>query len=225
MIPCRYLFNIRTKPDGPVVVIKAMDFFTISTKKMKFELWSRPGSFKDFKGSLDGWEAVAKGGLTGAGPGVYTSIPSDLFVPVDIPGGGGDGGTRAFYLTLKTNDLAYKTGTGDDSDTAIQIDTPELELWEGEVSFNKFNVAVSQHHLLFSLLLRRESYCTPCQTHQKQCITATQDNSWEPFTVRFMSTQKTVSLFTHLEIVIHHRRSASVQAVQCFWNYARVAMS
>lgn len=115
------------------MIIKALEFFTKSTKKMKFELWSRVGSFKDFKGSLDGWENIAKGSVVGEGPGRYTSIPPDKFVPVDIPGGGGDAGTRAFYLTLRSKDLVYSYGKGLESDSVVQMDTPDLEVWEGEV--------------------------------------------------------------------------------------------
>lgn len=127
------MFNIRTKPGSSAVIITGMEFFTKATNKMKFELWSRPGSFKDFKGSLDGWEEIGKGGITGNGPGIYTSIPSDSFIPVDIPGGGGKAGTRAFYLTLKSKDLVYSVGEGTESDVNIQSETPEIELWEGEV--------------------------------------------------------------------------------------------
>ena len=102
---------------------------------MKFELWSRVGSFKDAKGSLEKWELLGKGGITGGGPGVYTSIPSDKFVPVEMPGGGDEAGTRAFYLTLKSKDLVYFYGEGtEDSDTLIQTETPDIEIWEGEVS-------------------------------------------------------------------------------------------
>jgi hypothetical protein len=101
---------------------------------MKYELWTRIGSFKDFKGSLEGWENIAKGGVTGRGPGVFTAIPPDAFAPVDIPGGGGKDGTRAFYLTLRSKDLVYGYGEGTESDSAIQVDTPDIELWEGEVS-------------------------------------------------------------------------------------------
>lgn len=101
---------------------------------MKFELWSRIGNFKDFKGTFDGWENIAKGSVIGRGPGKFTAIPPDKFIPVDIPGGGGEAGTRAFYLTLRSKDLVYSYGEGSSSDSVIQIDTPDLELYEGEVS-------------------------------------------------------------------------------------------
>ena len=102
------------------------------------------GSFKDFKGSLNGWENIAKGSVAGRGPGQYTSIPPDKFIPVDIPGGGS---TRAFYLTLRTKDLVYSYGEGSESDGSIQVDTPDLELWEGEVR-PKYIVII--HHLFLS---------------------------------------------------------------------------
>ena len=110
---------------------------------MKFELWSRVGSFKDAKGSLDKWDLVAKGGVTGGGPEVYTSIPSDKFSPVEIPGGGGETGTRAFYLTLRSKDLVYYYGEGTEgSDTFIQTETPDIEVREGEVSNDVLRVTL-----------------------------------------------------------------------------------
>jgi hypothetical protein len=82
---------------------------------------------------LEKWDLLAKGGITGGGPGVYTSIPSDKFVTVEMPGGGGEAGTRAFYLTLKSKDLVYFYGEGtEDSDSLIQTETPDIEIWEGE---------------------------------------------------------------------------------------------
>ena len=124
---------MRTKPDSPVVIVNGFALFTKSTSKMKFELWSRLGNFKDYKGSLDGWEQIGKGSFKGEGPGVITTLPLDKITPVDIPGGGGAAGTRAFYLTLLSKDLAYNFGQGTESDAVIQIETPEIELWEGEV--------------------------------------------------------------------------------------------
>lgn len=131
--PQSFIFNMRTKPDSPVVIVNGFALFTKSTSKMKFELWSRLGNFKDYKGSLDGWEQIGKGSFKGEGPGIITTLPLDKITPVDIPGGGGAAGTRAFYLTLLSKDLAYNFGQGTESDAAIQIETPEIELWEGEV--------------------------------------------------------------------------------------------
>ena len=45
----RYLFNMRTKADAGVVMITAFDFYTHATTEINIELWSRIGSFKDFK--------------------------------------------------------------------------------------------------------------------------------------------------------------------------------
>jgi hypothetical protein len=84
--------------------------------------------------STDGWDLLAKGKVTGRGIGRYTSIPEEMFTPVDIPGGGGEGGTRAFYLTMDSNNLVYKTGEGTASDSAVQMETEDIQIWEGEVS-------------------------------------------------------------------------------------------
>jgi hypothetical protein len=40
---------MRTKADAGVVMIKAFDFYTHATTEINIELWSRIGSFKDFK--------------------------------------------------------------------------------------------------------------------------------------------------------------------------------
>jgi len=56
-----------------------------------------------------------------------------MFTQVSIPGGGGDKGTRAFYLTLTTINLVYKLGTGGFApDTKYHHDSPDIEIWEGE---------------------------------------------------------------------------------------------
>ncbi|KAL3795552.1 hypothetical protein HJC23_009265 [Cyclotella cryptica] len=127
-----YLFNMRTKSDAGVVLITRFDFYTYSTEEVVISLYSRIGNFKDFKSSTDGWDLIAQGPVQGKGIGRYTMIPEEIFTPVDIPGGGGERGTRAFYLTMTTMDLVYKTGVGTASDSAIQVDTPDLEIWEGE---------------------------------------------------------------------------------------------
>lgn len=125
-----YVFNIRTKPDSPVVMISGFDFYTESTDEVNFELWSRLGTFKDYKGTYDGWDLIAAGTTRGRGIGRYTAIPEELYTPVSIPGGGE---SRAFYLTLDTINLVYKYGiTGDLPDSKYHHDSPDIEIWEGE---------------------------------------------------------------------------------------------
>ncbi|KAL7542699.1 hypothetical protein ACHAXR_012004 [Thalassiosira sp. AJA248-18] len=126
------IFNIRTRSDGGVVLLNGFEFYTESSEYVKFELWTRMGSFKDYKGSYDGWDLIASGSVQGRGIGRYTSIPDELFTPVSIPGGGGDGGTRAFYLTFEAKELVYKIGSGTTSDDAIQDFNEDIEIWEGE---------------------------------------------------------------------------------------------
>ena len=45
-----YLFNIRTKPNSSVIMLTGLDFYTESMDEVNFELWSRPGNFKGYKG-------------------------------------------------------------------------------------------------------------------------------------------------------------------------------
>ena len=127
-----YIFNIRTKEDGGVIVINGFDFYTDSTELVNYELWTRMGSFKDHKGTYEGWDLIAGGSIKGKGIGRYTSIPDDMFTPASIPGGGGVGGTRAFYLTLDTKALVYKIGEGVTSDAFVQYENEDVEVWEGE---------------------------------------------------------------------------------------------
>lgn len=124
--------NIRTKPDAGVVLMTGLSFYTLSTDELKFELWTRLGPFQEGKGSYDGWDLIATGTVRGMGAGMYTPIPDELFTPTSIPGGGGDGGTRAFYISLEDKDLIYKIGVGEGSDAAVQEENADLEVWEGE---------------------------------------------------------------------------------------------
>lgn len=133
------VFNVRTKPDvAGDVLLTGLDFYTKSTEYVEFELWTREGTFVGFKGSYDGWNPVASGTVLGRGTGGYTPVPDKLFDPVSIPGGGGEDGVRAFYLTLTTQDLLYKLGDGVSgsgsslSDARAHAETAELEVWEGE---------------------------------------------------------------------------------------------
>jgi len=125
-----YIFNIRTKPDAPVIAMTGFDFYTETTDMVNYEVWSRLGSFKEHKGTYDGWDLIAFGSVKGRGIGRYTAIPEETFTPVSIPGGGE---SRAFYLTLDTINLVYKYGTkGEPSDTKYHHDSPDIEIWEGE---------------------------------------------------------------------------------------------
>mmetsp|Transcript_12445 Transcript_12445/g.26815 ORF Transcript_12445/g.26815 Transcript_12445/m.26815 type:complete len:1210 (-) Transcript_12445:141-3770(-) len=133
-----YIWNMRTKPDSGVLMITGMDFYTQTTNDVDFELWTRLGTFKGFKGSYEGWVLIAKGTTRGRGIGRYTTIPEEYYTPVSIPGGGvANGGVRSFYLTLGTRELVYKLGSYEegeeaDSDLFIHHDSQELEIWEGE---------------------------------------------------------------------------------------------
>ena len=124
---------MRTKPESGVVIINGFDFYTESTEDVNFELWSRLGSFKEYKGTYDGWDLIASGTTKGRGIGRYTPIPEEVYTPVSIPGGGGDSGTRAFYLTLDSFGLVYKLGdTGTGSDELVSAETEDIEVYDGE---------------------------------------------------------------------------------------------
>ena len=121
---------MRSKADAGVALITGLDFYTHSTDDVDISVYSRIGNFLDLKGSLEGWDLIAQGTVRGRGIGRYTAIPDEIFTPVDVPGGGA---TRAFYLTMTTINLVYKTAVGTASDSFVFFDTPDLEVWEGEV--------------------------------------------------------------------------------------------
>jgi hypothetical protein len=127
-----YIFNIRTPKDGPTIVIKTLDFYTERVDDVNYEVWSKLGSFQGYKGNFDEWDLVAKGTIKGKGIGRYTPIPEESFTPLSIPGGGGEQGTRAIYITLDEKSLIYKIGEGVYADEVIQVSTEDVELWEGE---------------------------------------------------------------------------------------------
>ncbi|KAL7467260.1 hypothetical protein ACHAXS_007511 [Conticribra weissflogii] len=113
-------------------MITGVEFYTEITDNVEFELWSRRGTFKDHKGTYEGWDLIASGTVRGRGLGRYTSIPDDLFTPISINGGGGEAGTRAFYLTLHSINLVYTLGDGQDSDMVAHAANQDLEIYEGE---------------------------------------------------------------------------------------------
>jgi len=128
------VFNVRTAINVPVVLINGLHFYTESTDFVGYELWSRLGSFKDYKGIYEGWDLIASGVVKGAGYGKFTSIPSNTITEVSIPGRGGE---RAFYLTLNSMDLIYSASKeSGDSDIRVHASSPELEIYEGEAVLN-----------------------------------------------------------------------------------------
>ena len=127
-----YIFNLRTPEDGPTIVIKGLDFYTELVEDVNYEVWSKIGTFQGYKGNFDEWDLVAKGTIKGKGIGRYTAIPEESFTPLTIPGGGGNQGTRAIYITLDEKSLIYKIGEGVYADEVIQVSTPDVDVWEGE---------------------------------------------------------------------------------------------
>ena len=126
-----------------------MDFYTESLDLVNYQVWSRLGNFKDHKADKGGWDMIASGSVSGRGVGRFTAIPEETFAPVEIPGGGGDEGTRAVYITLDVISLAYKVPdaeSGYESDVNIYAETPEVEIWEGEgvLWFNRPEVEFSE---------------------------------------------------------------------------------
>ena len=68
------IFNIRTKPNSGVVILTGFDFYTHSTADVTFELWTRLGSFKEHRGTYDGWDLIASGTTKGRGIGQHRRV-------------------------------------------------------------------------------------------------------------------------------------------------------
>jgi len=110
---------------------------------INYELWSKLGSYVNSKGNYDDWEMISSGTIqAGSGPSGSTIIPEEGFISVEIPAGGEEnGGIRAFYITLNTNDLIYRKAKSPEeedreADTQIHDSNEELEMWEGEAVLN-----------------------------------------------------------------------------------------
>jgi hypothetical protein len=132
-----FLVNMRTTVDSHAILINGFAFYTESTEPVGFEIWSRAGSFEGFEGRYDGWDLVATGTVNGAGFGQFTTVPSDMFTPVSLPGGGGEKGTLAFYLTLNSKNLVIKKmgdfkGNTGATDNRVMASSPDLEIYNGK---------------------------------------------------------------------------------------------
>eukprot|EP00580_Thalassiosira_gravida_P015520 CAMPEP_0201659132 /NCGR_PEP_ID=MMETSP0494-20130426/1980_1 /ASSEMBLY_ACC=CAM_ASM_000839 /TAXON_ID=420259 /ORGANISM="Thalassiosira gravida, Strain GMp14c1" /LENGTH=668 /DNA_ID=CAMNT_0048136523 /DNA_START=218 /DNA_END=2221 /DNA_ORIENTATION=+ len=133
------VFNVRTKPNvnNGTVLLTGFDFYTQSTANVTYELWTRAGTFKGYRGNFEGWDLIANGTTVGRGvQGGSTPIPADTYTPVSITKGGN---IRAFYLTLDTPELLYMLGDGVESDETapettvsdarFHAETDDLEVW------------------------------------------------------------------------------------------------
>ena len=122
------LFNARTPVDAPVVLVTGLSFYTdMYGKFVGYELWTKLGSFEEFKGGYQAWQLIASGVTEGKGLVMMTDIPSDTFTQVSIPGGGGE---RAFYLTL--NEMKLYSGSGSSDAGEVFASSPDLEIYGGE---------------------------------------------------------------------------------------------
>ena len=99
------------------------------------------GTFVGHRGKYESWDLVSAGTITSYSYGNLISIPEEEFATnttISIPGGGGEEGTRAFYLTLNTKDLVYQPfrATGNQlvtkADSEVHSSSPELEIYNGE---------------------------------------------------------------------------------------------
>ena len=131
------LFEVRTKSSAETVSIVGMDFYSSADAgtSVQYEVWTKEGTWQGFEGKIGKYTKIAegraksKGACTeeSAGPGGrrcnanFVQIPLEDFANVAIKGGGG---SRSFYVTLKTKDIMYKRGEGGSSELLVQMETP-----------------------------------------------------------------------------------------------------
>ena len=136
-----YIFNVRTTESGPAIILTGMDFYSYYSGIVNYELWSKIGTFVGHRGKYESWDLVSTGSLTSYSYGNLISIPEEEFATnttISIPGGGGEEGTRAFYLTLNTKDLVYQPFRNEGNqlvtkaDSKVHSSSPELEIYSGE---------------------------------------------------------------------------------------------
>lgn len=126
------LFEIRTKPNAETVLIQGLEFYSAAdaNTRIKYEVWTKEGTWKGFEGKLDSFTQIAAGSTrsrgtcdaTNADQCNFSRIPFDQFTNVAIFGGGG---IRSFYITLTTKEMMYKRGESTGiTDFVVQMDTP-----------------------------------------------------------------------------------------------------
>lgn len=129
------VFEIKTKPTSETVLIKGLAFYTAVAEQVSYEVYSKEGTWVGHEGKLESYEKVAEGRARSEGScdestkadcdSYFLQIPFEKFNNVAVSGGGG---SRSFYITLKTKVIMYKRGnsllTGGANDFIVQVETP-----------------------------------------------------------------------------------------------------
>jgi len=152
------LFEIRTKSSSETVLINGMDFYSSANagERVSYEVWTKEGTWQGFEGTIDQYEKIAEGtalsrgacdessATQGGGGNNFVQIPFEEFTSVAIRGGGE---SRSFYITLTTKDIMYKRGKVGSSSFRVQVENPDIELYEGAgVLVYPFSEATESYH-------------------------------------------------------------------------------
>lgn len=99
------MFDVQTLVDVSII---GMDFFTERDYHVKFELWTKPGTYVGSETNSKAWQLVATGNVKGKGYNDFTKVPLGMWLhSVKILANS----TQAFYFTLSGDDLLYSVGT------------------------------------------------------------------------------------------------------------------
>ena len=98
------MFDVTVPYTSEGVVITGMEIYTDCDYDVVFEVYTRPGSFKNGMLDLSGWSFVAAGIMQGAGHSKGTLIPAERWFQDVIVSAGS---VTSFYATLTTADMRY----------------------------------------------------------------------------------------------------------------------
>jgi len=99
------------------LTITSMDIHTSLTGSVPVEIWTKNGGYASSKYSPMAWAKLIRIEVQGKGNGKPTVIPIQAFPRVQIK----EGETRAFYVTLRSNDLSYTNGKYPVANQHLQI--------------------------------------------------------------------------------------------------------
>jgi hypothetical protein len=101
------LFDIQVRANVTSVTIVAMDLLLAPTAPVAYEVWTRPGSWRDAASRAArgvGFRPVANGTVAGRAASTLAPLPPSRFAGVAIRGGA----RQAFWVTLRAPALRFQ---------------------------------------------------------------------------------------------------------------------
>ena len=113
------------KASGRNIKIKSFDFFTGAALTEVVQVYTRPGEFRGFEGSINGWQRVYNKSIAQLGRDVPTSLgefDSEVVIPAN---------SVQSFLVYTPNKVMYKGGTTDNSEGDLFSTDGTVEFYEG----------------------------------------------------------------------------------------------